>query len=75
MSRRHISVPEISCAACKTAIEAALTPLDGVSSAVVDIPAKRVRVDYDQSRISPERLIAAIEEQGYEVAGERPSET
>ena len=70
-----ISVPEISCAACKTAIEGALTPLDGVSSAVVDVAAKQVRVDYEQARVSPERLVTAIEEQGYEVAGERPSET
>lgn len=75
MSRRLISVPEISCEACKAAIEGALTPLEGVSSAVVDIAAKRVRVDYDPSRMSPERLVAAIEEQGYEVAGERPSDT
>lgn len=73
MSERLISVPEISCAACKTAIEGALTPLEGVSAAVVDIAAKRVRVDYDPSRISPERLVAAIEEQGYQVAGELPS--
>jgi copper chaperone len=63
-----VSVPEISCAACKTAIEGALKPLDGVRTAVVDIAAKRVSVDFDEALICHDALIAAIENQGYAVA-------
>lgn len=37
MSTAVIAVPEISCAACKTAIENALNPLEGVRVVVVDI--------------------------------------
>jgi copper chaperone CopZ len=69
-----ILVPEISCEACKTAIEGALTPLDGVSSAVVDVAAQRVRVEYDQARITASGLVAAIEEQGYEIASHGPTD-
>ena len=72
MSVEVISVPEISCPACKTAIEAALTPVQGVSSAVVDITAQQVRVDYDPARITPAGLVAAIEKQGYEIASHGP---
>jgi copper chaperone len=65
-----VSVPEISCAACKTAIESALNPLDGVLAAVVDIAAKRVRVDFDEALIGHDALVAAIESQGYAVAAD-----
>jgi copper chaperone len=65
-----MSVPEVSCGTCKTAIEGALTPLDGVREAVVDIATKRVSVDYDESKIGRIQLVAAIEEQGYHVGDE-----
>jgi copper chaperone len=65
-----VSVPEISCAACKTAIEGALNPLNGVRAAVVDITAKRVSVDFDEALIGQDALVAAIESQGYAVAAE-----
>lgn len=65
-----VSVPEISCAACKTAIEGALNPLDGVYAAVVDVAAKRVSVDFDESVIGQDALVAAVEGQGYAVAAD-----
>jgi len=65
-----VSVPEISCAACKSAIEGALNPLDGVRAAVVDIAARRVSVDFDEAVIGHDALVAAIESQGYAVAGD-----
>ena len=68
VSREVISVPEISCAACKTAIESALGPLDGVRTVVVDIAGKRVSVDFDDALIGHRALVAAIENQGYAVA-------
>ena len=70
MSMPVVSVPEISCAAWKAAIESALNPLDGVHAAVVDIDAKRVRVDFDEALIGPDALVAVIESQGYAVAAD-----
>ena len=70
MSTEVLSVPEISCAACKTAIEGALGPLDGVSTVVVDIAGKRVSVDFDEALIGHDALVAAIETQGYAVAAD-----
>ena len=70
VSTAVVSVPEISCAACKTAIEGALNPLDGVYAAIVDIAAKRVSVDFDEAPIGRDALVAAIESQGYAVAAD-----
>ena len=70
MSAAVVSVPEISCAACKTAIEGALNPLEGVRAAVVDIAAKRVSVDFNEALIGHDALVAAIESQGYAVAAD-----
>jgi copper chaperone len=68
VSREVVSVPEISCPTCKTAIEGALSPLDGVCTVVVDIAGKRVTVDFDEALIGHHALVAAIENQGFAVA-------
>ena len=68
MSTAVVSVPEISCAACKAAIEGALGPLDGVRTVVVDVAGKRVSGDFDDALIGQDALVAAIENQGYAVA-------
>jgi hypothetical protein len=45
----------------------ALAPLAGVASARVDIPARTVTVEVDETMTDRARLVAAIEEQGYDV--------
>lgn len=67
MTTETIAVPEIHCDHCKTAIEGALTPLEGVQSAVVDVADRSVTVDYDPSVTPRQTLVDAIIDQGYEV--------
>jgi copper chaperone len=67
MTTLTISVPEIHCDHCKSSIEGALVPLPGVASARVDIPARTVTVEVDETMTDRARLVAAIEEQGYDV--------
>jgi copper chaperone len=62
-----ISVPEIHCDHCKHSIEGALAPLPGVASARVDVDARTVTVEVDETITGRQRVVAAIEEQGYEV--------
>jgi copper chaperone CopZ len=69
MTSATISVPEISCGTCKTAIEGALHPLAGAREASVDIAARQVRVEFDESATSRAALADVIREQGYEVPG------
>jgi len=67
MTTRTITVPEIHCEHCKTSIEGALNPIQGVRAASIDIAVRAVTVDYDPDAVTPEALIEVIEEQGYDV--------
>jgi copper chaperone len=60
--------PDISCRHCQQAIEQAVGALAGVGRVQVEIPAKRVEVRYDPALISPARIEAALDEEGYPVA-------
>jgi copper chaperone len=67
MVTERISVPEIHCDHCKMSLEAALTPIGGVTDASVDIEAKTVTVTYDTESVDRSVLVKAIEDQGYDV--------
>jgi copper chaperone len=68
MTQITLSVPDISCGHCKSSIEGALEPLDGVEMASVSIDDRNVAISYDESAVDVDAFIAAIDEQGYEVA-------
>jgi copper chaperone len=68
MTQVTLSVPDISCGHCKSSIEGAVNPLDGVETAVVAIDDRNVAVEYDGSDATMEAIVATIDEQGYEVA-------
>jgi copper chaperone len=67
MTTMTIRVPEIHCDHCKHSIEGALAPLPSVASAWVDVDARTVTVEVDETVIDRGRLVAAIEDQGYDV--------
>jgi copper chaperone len=67
MTMMTISVPEIHCDHCKHSIEGALAPLPGVVSARVDVEARTVTVEVDETVTDRGPLVAAIEDQGYDV--------
>jgi len=66
MSEITLSVPEIHCNHCKMSIEGALRGLPGVRRAEVDVPAATVALSFD-APATYDRIVAAIEEQGYSV--------
>lgn len=68
MTSRTLSVPDISCEHCRTSIEGAVGPLNGVDSVEVGVNDRTVAVGYDGTDDTFQAIVAAIEEQGYEVA-------
>jgi copper chaperone len=62
-----ITVPEIHCDHCKHSLEGAIAPLPGVRAARVDVEARTITVDVDESVTGRDRIVATIEEQGYDV--------
>lgn len=65
MSTLTYSVPGVSCAHCKHAIESEVSQVAGVASVEVDVEAKTVTVTGDPQE---QEILAAIDEAGYEVA-------
>ena len=68
MARTILTVPDISCEHCEHTITEALSPLEGVQTVQVDIPAKQVQVDYDESVLGVDRLKEVLEQEDYPVA-------
>jgi len=69
MSQITLSVPDISCGHCKSSIEGAVNPMEGVAKAEVSISDRTVDVEYDPEAVELDAIVAAIDEQGYEVEG------
>jgi copper chaperone len=68
MATTVLNVPDISCEHCERTITGALTPVAGVRSVNVDIPARQVRVDYDESVVDVSKMKDVLEEEDYPVA-------
>ncbi|KQB94107.1 hypothetical protein GEPA3_0847 [Geobacillus sp. PA-3] len=60
-------VQGMTCGHCQMAVTNALQELDGVKRVEVHLQEGMVDVDYDETKVSVDKLKEAIEEQGYEV--------
>jgi copper chaperone len=67
MSSVTLNVPDISCEHCERTITNALQPVDGVRSVRVDIPARQVRVDYDEGHVNVDKMKEILQEEDYPV--------
>ncbi|HEU5001295.1 MAG TPA: heavy-metal-associated domain-containing protein [Actinomycetota bacterium] len=69
MVQEVLSVPEVTCHHCVSAIEGAVGALAGVSSVKVDLDRKDVTIAYDAAAVGHDSIVTAIQGEGYEVAG------
>ena len=67
MATTTLNVPDISCEHCERAITNALTPVDGVRSVSVDIPARQVHVEFDDATVNVNRMKEILQEEDYPV--------
>jgi copper chaperone len=67
VERVSLTAPDISCAHCVATIKSEVGALPGVQLVTVDPVSKRVDVDFDASRVSPEQIEATLDEAGYPV--------
>jgi copper chaperone len=75
MKTTRLKVDGMTCGHCASAVEKALRNQSGVRNATVHLDAGAAEVEYDESAVAAEQLIAAVEEEGYTAAfasGEGP---
>ena len=68
MSNAILNVPDISCGHCQATIQGALGAIPGIVSVNVDIPTKKVTVQYDAAVVGLDRMKEVLAEEDYPVA-------
>lgn len=60
-----LPVEGMSCASCVASVKRTVKALEGVTSVEVSLAERRARVRYDESKVTPAQIAAAISELGY----------
>ncbi len=66
-AKADLKIEGMTCASCAQAVEGALSELDGVEAANVNLATEEASLSYDPSRVSYSDFEAAVEGSGYEV--------
>lgn len=73
--KKRYTVEGMSCSACSASVERAVSRLEGVNSAPVNLLAKTMICDYDESVVTAEDIIKAVTKAGFdafEITEEKP---
>lgn len=65
MKTTRLTVQGMTCDHCQRAVENALKASPGVRSATVHLDSGAAQVEYEEGAVSPEQLVAAVQEEGY----------
>ena len=65
MKQLEIGIDGMTCASCSTRVERALSKLDGVADAPVNLATERASVSYDDSVLTPAAVVDAVRKVGY----------
>ena len=60
-----IPVEGMSCVVCAASVKNGLQSIDGVQEAEINLEQREARVRYVEGQVSPEQLVAAINQLGY----------
>jgi len=69
-----VKIPSMDCAACALNIQSVLQKQSGVQQAQVSFDTKEAVVRYDATKLSPEKIIAAIDQTGFKAEPTTPKE-
>lgn len=68
MKTTRLKVSAMSCGHCADRVEKTLKNQTGVRNATVHLDSGTAEVEYEESSVAPEQLIAAVTEEGYPAA-------
>ena len=63
--KQEFKVTGMTCAACSAGIQKTVGKMKGVRKAEVSLMGEKMQVDYDESSLSSDQIIAAVEDLGY----------
>jgi Cu+-exporting ATPase len=72
LAQATLPVKGMTCAACQTFVQRTLESQPGVRSASVNLMMEQATVEYDPLTVSPQSLVAAINDTGYEASLPEP---
>ena len=65
MAQDKFNVGGMTCAACQSHVDRAVSKLDGVQSVAVNLLAGSMLVDYDPAQVTPDDICTAVDRAGY----------
>ena len=65
MIKKTFKVPDMSCTNCAMKLESLEDTLDGVREINASYHKLQMTVEYDESKLSEEQIIAAVQKKGY----------
>ena len=65
MAQDKFDVGGMTCAACQSHVDRAVSKLDGVQSVAVNLLAGSMLVDYDPAQVTPDDICTAVDRAGY----------
>ncbi len=66
MAKQVFRVPNMHCSACVMRLEGLEDELPGIRKVSASYRKQQMEVEYDEAQISPEQIIAAAHEHGYQ---------
>ena len=65
MIKKTFKIPDMSCTNCAMKIESLEDDLDGVKEVTASYHRLEMVVEYDESKLTEEQIIAAVKKKGY----------
>jgi mercuric ion transport protein len=72
MKKEVYLVEGMTCSGCERTVSKVVSNIDGVASAKADLGSATVMVEYDASKVTIDKIKAAVNGVGYKFIGERP---
>ena len=67
MKKINLELDQLTCPTCVTKIQNKLDQTKGIENAIVLFTSSKVKADYDETQLSQEDIVLAIESLGFEV--------
>lgn len=65
MKKQKFDIEGMTCSACSARVEKAVNNIDGISQVSVNLIKNSMLAEYDEGKISPDKIIAAVNDAGY----------